>query len=96
MHKFYWALFSGLPEPVGAGVFGWSRSRNFHPALAPTPTVQYLKYIVFTGPKYAYKYDYDYKYYYDYDYDDYEYDDYDYEYDYDDYDYASDYDYDYD
>ena len=26
---------AGLPEPVGAGVFGRSRSRNFHPAPAP-------------------------------------------------------------
>ena len=48
-------FFSGLPEPVGAGVFGWSRSRNFHPA--PTPTLQYLKYFVFTGPDYDYDYD---------------------------------------
>ena len=54
----------GLPEPVGAGVFGWSQSQNFHPALAPTPTLQlqYLKYFVFTRPKYDVKYDYDYKY----------------------------------
>ena len=50
-------FFSGLPEPVGAGVFGWSRSRNFHPAPAPTPTLQYLKYFVFTGPDYDYDYD---------------------------------------
>ena len=55
---------AGLPEPkpVGAGVFGWSRSRNFRPALTPTPTLQYFKYFVFTGPKYDYDnddYDYD-------------------------------------
>ena len=54
-------LFAGLPEPVGAWIFGWSRSRNFHPAPAPipTPTLQNLKYIVFTVPvpKYDYKYD---------------------------------------
>ena len=61
-HVFY----TGFPEPVGAGVFGWSR--NFHPAPAPTPTLQYLKYFVFTGPKYDYKYDYDYDYDYEYDY----------------------------
>ena len=29
---------------VGAGVFGWIRSRNFHPAPARAPTLQYLKY----------------------------------------------------
>ena len=28
--------YAGLPEPVGAWVFGWSWSRNFYPA--PTPT----------------------------------------------------------
>ena len=41
-----------LPEPVGAGVFGWSRSRNFHPAPAPTPTSYSTvpKNFVFTGP----------------------------------------------
>ena len=49
-----------LPEPVGAGVFGWSRSRNFHPAPASTPTLQYLKYFVFTGHDYDYDYDCDY------------------------------------
>ena len=56
-------------EPVGAGVFGWSRCRNFHPA--PAPTLQYFKYFVFTGPKYDCDYDYDYD-----DYDDDDYDDY--------------------
>ena len=55
-------FFSGLSEPgflagAGAEVFGWSRSRNFHPAPAPTPTLQYLKYFVFTGPDYDYDYD---------------------------------------
>ena len=57
-------LQSGLPEPVGARVFGWSRSQNFHPAPASTPTLQYFKYFVFTGPKYDYdnNYDYDYEY----------------------------------
>ena len=90
-----------MPELVGAGVFGWSRSRrNFHPASAPTPSLQYLKYYVFTGNKYDHDdnddydnddYDND-----DYDNDDYDYDDYDYDdYEYDDYDYDSDYDYDY-
>ena len=39
----------GLLEPVGAGVSGWSRSRNFHQAPAPTPTLQYLKYFFFYG-----------------------------------------------
>ena len=35
-------FFPGLPEPVGAGVFGLSPSRNFHLAPVPTPTLQYL------------------------------------------------------
>ena len=47
-----------LTRVAGAGVFGWSQSRNFLPAPAPTPTLQYFKYLVFTGPKYDYKYDY--------------------------------------
>ena len=35
-------MFStGLPEPVGAGVFGLSR--NFHPAPASTDTVEIFK-----------------------------------------------------
>ena len=29
-----------VAEPVGAGVYGWSR--NFHPAPAPTPSLQYI------------------------------------------------------
>ena len=55
---------AGLPELVGAGVFG--RSRNFHSAPALTPTLQYFKYFVVTGPKYDYHYDYAYD---NYDYD---------------------------
>ena len=35
-------LLTGLPEldpePAGAVVFGWSRSRNFHPAPVPAST----------------------------------------------------------
>ena len=31
-------------------LFGWSRSRLFGPAPAPTPTLQYCKYFMFTGP----------------------------------------------
>ena len=45
--------YAGLTELVGAGIFGWIRSRNFHPASAPTPILQYryFKYFVFTEPK---------------------------------------------
>ena len=76
-HVYYVLFYSGMPEPVGAGVFGWSRSRNVHPD--PAPTLQYFKYFVFTGTKYDYDYD-------DYDQDndnenndDYDYEDYDYD-----------------
>ena len=30
---------TGLPKPPGAAIFGWSRSRFFGPASAPTPTL---------------------------------------------------------
>ena len=67
-------LLTGLPEsepePVGAGVFGWSR--NFHPAPASTPTLQYCTFnilflrdlsmtmnMTMTMSDYDYDYDYD-------------------------------------
>ena len=33
-----WRVFIRVAGAFGAGVFGWSRSRNCHPAPAPTPT----------------------------------------------------------
>ena len=35
---------------AGAAIFAWSRGRFFGPAPAPTPTLQYCKYFIFTGP----------------------------------------------
>ena len=35
---FSYIFRTGLPEPPGAAVFGWSRSRFFAPVLTPTPT----------------------------------------------------------
>ena len=45
-----YCFFSTLTCRVaGAALFGWSRSHFFGPA--PAPTLQYLKYFDFTGPK---------------------------------------------
>ena len=35
---------------AGAALFGWSRSHLFDPVPAPTPTLLYSKYFIFTGP----------------------------------------------
>ena len=61
---------------AGAGVFGWSRSRDFHPA--PFPTLQYFKYFFLRDLSMT-DYDNDND---DFDNDDYDNDDYDYDYDY--------------
>jgi len=48
-------LLTGLPEldpePAGAVVFGWSRSRNFHPAPVPASTNN-VKIFTNFSPKY--------------------------------------------